>query len=470
MRPAASVSVWLVPVCAGVLVLLLGVQPEAGRVSSHVRLAQASLRRGLLGDAINDLEEVIAFDPSLSALHTPAAEMALRLGQPQRALAHLDAADALLPPDSLRECLRVEALLQQEDVASALTFWTASPPSCPNKPALLHASVEALWKTRAFADVAGAVQAFNTSDAEPADLRRAAMSDAVFHTESSASAIRRALASLDTPDALLAELGEIEVPSDGPTAAYYAAVGAVFVQHGEWPLAQEALELALTQEPKLAVARAYLGMALQRSGEPGWPQIWGALLSDPSSSAVWTIVGSYWLESGNATQALRAYRQAERLDAANAAAAAGQGAALASAGRYSEAIEAYARATRIAPDNAQLWTLLSRLSLRLNFDVPSVGLPAARNAVSQAPASPSSLATLGYAYVAVGEPRLGRRLLLRSVDLGASDPEAYYQLGLAWIAAGDNESSVAALRVAASLDPTGPIGQLAQRTLDAIQR
>jgi hypothetical protein len=60
--------------------------------------------------------------------------------------------------------------------------------------------------------------------------------------------------------------------------------------------------------------------------------------------------------------------------------------------------------------------------------------------------------------------------LLRSISLGGSDPEVYYQLGLAWIALGDNQASIPALRMAANLDPTGPIGQLAQRTLDAIQR
>ncbi len=252
-------------------------------------------------------------------------------------------------------------------------------------------------------------------------------------------------------------------------ASYYAVVGVLLANSEEWGSARESLQLALGEEPRLAVARAYLGVSIERLGEPGWPQIFAALLTDPTSSAVWTIVGDYRLGRGDTAGSLRAYQQAERLDPQNAAAVAGKGAALASAGRMGEAIAAYAHATELAPDDPRFWALLSRLSLRLDFDVLAVGLPAARNAVTQDPADPSALATLGYAHIISGEPLLGRRLILRSIALGTPGPEAYYHLGLAYIALGDKVGAELALEAAVALDPQGPIAEVAARTLEALR-
>ena len=228
------------------------------------------------------------------------------------------------------------------------------------------------------------------------------------------------------------------------------------------------MQAALTDQPNLAIARAYLGMAIERLGEDGWPQIWGAVLTDPSSSAVWTVLGGFWLEHNDVERALSAYEQAERLDPSNAAAAAGLGGALTVAGRVNEAAEAYLRAARNGQEDPSFWILLARFSLAWDFDVPSVGLPAARNAVAMSTSNPEALAALGYAHVLAGEPLLGRRLLIRALDLSPIDPQAYYHLGLAYLALGDAPGARHPLQQAHALDPDGPVGILAQRTLDRL--
>jgi len=474
MRVASAGSGWAVPVCAGILVFLLGAHPEDDRVPRLMVQAQSAARHGLHGESLEDLEAMLAFDPALAALHLPAAELALRAGQPERALTHLDAADHLLPADDLRSCKRMEAMLQAGDWTSAETLWSTSQGVCQGDAALIHHWVEDLWDRNAYLEASGFLDALQAStastDVTSLDLRRAALADVVFRPERAASSLRRALAALSGPDPLLAALAELDQPSQGTTMApYYASVGGALANAEEWGLAREALQRALAEEPNLAVARAYLGMAIQRMGEPGWGQILAALLTDPSSSAVWTIVGDYRLERGDATESLHAYQQAARLDSNNAAAAAGMGAALATMGRIDEAIEAYTHATELAPSDPRFWMLLSRLSLRLDFDVHSVGLPAARNAVAQEPENPSAWAALGYAHVLAGEPRLGLRLILTSIDIGASDPETYYHLGLAYLALGDHPGAEAALEAAVELDPQGPIGEIARRTLEALR-
>jgi tetratricopeptide (TPR) repeat protein len=299
------------------------------------------------------------------------------------------------------------------------------------------------------------------------EMRRLALADAVFRPASAAAALRQALAGTSAPDSLLEALAELEAPPDGESPApYYASVGGELARHGEWGLAQQALQLALAEQPNLAIARAYLGMAIERLGGDGWPQIWGAVLTDPSSSAVWTVLGGFSLEHDDVERALSAYQQAERLDPSNAAAAAGLGGALTAAGRVNEAADAYLRAAQNAKEDPSFWILLARFSLNWDFDVLSVGLPAARNAVAISTLSPEALASLGYAHVLAGEPLLGRRFLIRAVDLSSVDPQVYYQLGLAYLALGDAAGARLPLQQAYDLDPDGPVGLLAQRTLE----
>jgi len=82
--------------------------------------------------------------------------------------------------------------------------------------------------------------------------------------------------------------------------------------------------------------------------------------------------------------------------------------------------------------------------------------------------NPEALASLGYAHVLAGEPLLGRRLLIRALDLSPVDPQAYYHLGLAYLALGDAAGARHPLQQALALDPDGPVGMLAQRTLDRL--
>src|SRR4030067_1108718 len=118
MRVAESVSRWALPAFGALVVLLLGLHPEADIVPARIKLAQAAVRRGLAGEGLSELEAALEFEPGLGGLHPAAAELALLSELPARALAHMDAADALLAPDPERLCLRVEALHQQGDFSA----------------------------------------------------------------------------------------------------------------------------------------------------------------------------------------------------------------------------------------------------------------------------------------------------------------------------------------------------------------
>ena len=468
MRVAESVSRWALPAFGAIVILLLGLHPEADVVPVRINLAQAAVRRGLPEEALSELEAALEFEPALAALHPAAAELALLSERPVRALSHLDAADVLLPPDPERLCLRIEALHMQGDFSAAALLGSTEGSSCRAALAFLHRWVDRLWEARRYQEALSPLDGLEVAgELTSLEMRQLALASAVFRPGAAEAALRQALAGASAADSLLEALAEIKLPQDPEsTAPYYARVGGELARHGEWGLAQAGLQAALAEQPNLAIARAYLGMAIEELGGDGYPQIWGAVLTDPSSSAAWTVLGWFWLERDDVERALSAYEQAERLDPGNPAAAAGLGGALTAAGRINEAAEAYLRAARNSKENPSFWILLARFSLAWDFDVVSVGLPAARNAVAISASDPEALASLGYGHVLAGEPLLGRRLLIRALGLSPSDPRAHYQLGLAYLALGDSAGARPPLERAHDLDPDGSVGLLAQRTLE----
>lgn len=469
MRAALAPSGWLIPLSAGLVILLLGPQPGDSQVPLRLREAQSAVYRNAAADALSDLEVVLAREPALGSLHPAAAALALRAGDADKAWAHLDAADATLPADPSRSCLRIETRLEQGDLASAADAWRSSGTTCDDRLAMMQALGDRLWES---GDFSAAVELLDRIDslgaASVEDLRRIAIADSISDPASAASALRRALAANPRTDSLLVALAEVPSPLPSESKAnYFATIGGLLARYDEWGLARNALDSALWEDPDLPIARAYLGISLERTGEEGWPDIWGAILSDPTSSPTWTVLGTYWLDKGDAARSLRAYQQAERLDPSNAAAVAGQGAALAATGRVSEAIDAYLHATRLDPSSLDLWRLLAQSSLRQSYQPRAIGLPAARNAADSS-SDPRALSLLGYAHVVAGDPLLGRRLLLESIALSQFEPEPYYQLGLAYLALDDAQGAKPALQQAVNLDPGGTVGLLAQRTLESL--
>ncbi|HET7011668.1 MAG TPA: tetratricopeptide repeat protein [Anaerolineales bacterium] len=459
MRESTAATRWAVPAVVAVVVFVLG--PRAGDtiVPGLLHRATSAAHNGLPTTALADLEAALQLDPALAPLHLSAADLALRAGDSERAVEHLESAPGA--STGVSSCEPVEGERRLEDDAA-----------CGRQAALLSLLAYHLWSENAFEQAYTELNRLAELQAASADeLRLRALAASVYDIADAGDAAREALASMTLPDPLLQDLAALDPPSDDVSrAAYLARVGGILALGAEWPLAERALEMAVAEQPNLATARAYLGMALERRGESGYRHIWGAVLSDPSSSPAWTMMGTFWLEHGETQRALEALRHARRLDPRNAAAASAYGAALAARGDIDEAADAYLQAAELMPDRPDFWVLLARLCLENEHAVSSLGLPAARNAVTLAPGRSPSLDVLGQALVLSGEPRLAVRLLRRAIGAAPFDASSYYHLGLGYLGLSDGQMASQALEVAIRLDPAGPIGSLSARILQNIAR
>jgi tetratricopeptide (TPR) repeat protein len=463
MRASSSSVGWLAPACASALVFLLG--PHAGdRVAPELlHRAVISAQSGLPGIALDHLEAAMAFDMALASLHSTAATLAVRSGDSQRAIEHLQ----LMGTARSASCdpIGAEGLVSEPPAEPGSTSIIAS--ACAVEVSITSLMAGRYWSAGEFEKSYALLEQIADSRQATADqLRLRALGATLYDREAVAPSLRAALVAGPVPDPLLQEIAKLSLPADArELPAYYARLGGLMATHREWRLARAALEAALVLQPNLADARAYLGTTQERMGESGYREIWGAVLSDPSSSVTWTLLGDYWLDHGEVERSLEALQQARRLDPSNAAAAASFGSALAANGDINEASEAYLEAADLDPGRPDFWLLLAGLSVSREHAIETLGLPAARNAATLDPSNTSAFGLLGYAHVLVGEPSLGVRLLRRAIRLSPREPSAYYHLGLGYLALQDRVNASIALEAALGLDPEGEVGALSRRVL-----
>ena len=131
-----------------------------------------------------------------------------------------------------------------------------------------------------------------------------------------------------------------------------------------------------------------------------------------------------------------------------------------------EAATTYSQAAASDPQNPAFWLLLAEFSLRYDFQVETLGLPAARNAVATSEGDPEAISALGMAANIAGDHLTGERLLGQALSLDPSSALAWYRYALVLLDLGRDAEAQRALDNAAALDPGGVVGQLADRSLD----
>jgi tetratricopeptide (TPR) repeat protein len=439
-------------------------QPVAG----SLRSANIALEDGRLGLALQYIDHSLGFEPALTGLNLQAAEIALAADKPLQALIYLDRAPSLPSQNHIEGCLRSRALLAIGNLEQATTAWENAGKSCPDTITFLYKLAQAylkeddLVKTRSILEELISIEPLHedglyclsliTASIEPEDalpylLRIEALSPGARPLSIALiQAIEDAL-SYDEPSYTLAQVGQ------------------TFARYGEWEMATRAFQNALALKPDYIEARAYLGLALDRSGRDGLEHIMTAIEAARNAALPRMFLAFHWQGEGQPDLALNQLNIASQFDPTNPAIAAELGAIYAALGDTRSAIAAYRLATDLAPEDPRYWNLLAQYSLTNEIEVRTLGLPAARNTVILAPNDPASLDALGYAHFLVGNFHLSDRLLWRAMNLTPQKAEIQYHIGLLRYAQEDIQRARAAFTMAIQLDPDGLIGQLAERVL-----
>ena len=430
-----------------------------------LRSANIALDAGRLDEALNLIDHVMAFDHALEGFYLRAAEIALTADDPLRALNYLNLSSPLA---SVQGCLRSRALLAIGNLDQAATTWRKTGETCPNAIPFLDTLAQAYLQED---DPISARAIFEELlSLEP--LHEDALYSFALITSSSNP--EEALSYLLRIDALspgakplsnaLIQTIESALALGDPSYTL-AQVGQTFARHGEWQIATWAFQNALTLNPEYIEARAYLGLALDRSGRDGLQYLMKAVEAANSAALPRIFLAMHWQELGQPEIALQQLEIASQLEPTNPAVNAELGSVYSALGDTRSAIAAYRQATDLAPKDSRFWILLAQYSLTNEIEVPTLGLPAARNAVVLNPNDPTSLDALGYAHFLLGNFRLSERLLWHAINLEPQRADIQYHMGLLRYAQGEDQKARAAFSIAILLDPGGPIGQLADRIL-----
>jgi Flp pilus assembly protein TadD len=190
-----------------------------------------------------------------------------------------------------------------------------------------------------------------------------------------------------------------------------------------------------------------------------------ALRLDPGDPVVNGLSGLGWKRQGKYGQALADYLQAARLEPQNAEWQAALGELQGLNGNLLAGLDAYQKATELAPDQAVYWRLLATFCADNAIQIDQVGLPAAKKAASLAPNDPAVLDALGWSYTQAGLLFNAEQNLQKAVKLNPRMALAHLHLAEMYLRKGDPESARAELHIATELDADGPVGSLASKLL-----
>ncbi len=460
------------PIAGLVLVILLaGPTPVNQTTLTHIQAAQMAGRSGHAAAVFEHLDKVSALLPSVEDLHLLKAKAALAMGQPVETVLILDHQSSLDQDRPEYHCLYAEAYIQLGRQEEAFKHWELAGRDCPRFEARLRAHIDKLFQEKRYAEAEMAIGVFNSINPSDAEIHyRLGMIIAVRDPQKALASFRLAddLAPEGHPQAqeLIQAIEDARIADD--PAYTMAVVGQILAKHEHWWLAAEAFRGAIALRPDYIDARTYYGLCLDKSGKDGLIILQEAVNMAPDQPLPHLSLGMHWLEAKNPEAALDEFEVAARLNPNNPVIAAQIGQTYDLLGDTATAIEAYRIAAELNPQDPTFWLLLAQVSLAREYQVESIALPSARNAIALDPANPVALDSLGYAYILIGDFEYAERFLSKSLQLDPMQPLTQYHFGLLSLMQNDAPQAYAAFRFAQYLDPDGAVSELAQRVLKTI--
>jgi tetratricopeptide (TPR) repeat protein len=246
----------------------------------------------------------------------------------------------------------------------------------------------------------------------------------------------------------LASLGE--APSDR-----FVIIGRGLGLVSEWELAKAAFEKATQADEKNAEAWAWLGEAIQQTGDTEALTFLDRALSlDPSSAVVRGLRGLYFQRVGNNREALTEFQAAAVLQPSDPTLYVSIGESYSKLGDMIRALEAYQYATSLAPDEISYWRLLAQFCAQNDIHVKDVGIPAAQRAVVVKADDSGLQDLLGWLLLLDARYPEAERTLLHALELDSQNALAHFHLGMLYLQTNNPTAAQAQLVSARDLGNT----------------
>jgi tetratricopeptide (TPR) repeat protein len=451
--------------------LLLSPTPINLAAINQLKAARTAASAGEIDSALIHMEKVLEYYPDNIRYRISVAEMAFVAGEYNRALHHLSAFKDNVQFERDLICMQAESLLALQNPAQALEFWELADYQCPNFLQNLRPLVEDFIQEEDFDQAEQILRIMSEVQPQDVDVQfLLGMVIATYAPEEALTSLRLA-DDLSHHENLLAQqlYRTIEDARAFDHAAYtLACVGKYFAVHAEWIFAVRTFENAVLIQSDYAEAYAYLGLSKDNMEMNGIVELLKAIELAPDLPLPHIIMGMHWLIKSKDVMAMNEFERALELDPDNPAIIAQVGAVYEAKDEIQNALEAYRAAAQINPQNPDFWLLLAQKSLKYEFEVSEIALPAARNALVLNPLYAPALDAMGYSYFLLGDMNFAEKYLHRAVESDPSLASAQYHMGLLMFHQDESEAAIAALKLAQELDSDGDIGFLARRSLETI--
>ncbi|MBN1681543.1 MAG: tetratricopeptide repeat protein [Anaerolineae bacterium] len=247
----------------------------------------------------------------------------------------------------------------------------------------------------------------------------------------------------------------------------YLAV--MLISLNEWSLAEQALVLALDVNAVNPTALAYLGLARDRQGRDGLPDIQAALDMAPNDPTVYYMLGQHWRLANDHQAAYEAFSQAFWLDNQNPALAAEVAETVKLLGDLPSAEEWFRIAVGLAPDDVRWRGVLAAFYADSNYELKTCGLAFIVETVQLVPDDPDIRASLGWAYYQLGELTTAYDELNAALAINPEHPRSRYYFGIVLETMGDRIGAIASYQyVVNELGMDSGLGLLAARALERL--
>lgn len=465
-RPAFRWLYIILPLLAG---LILGIYPVSRLGPNLAEAARQAALDGSPGRMASAYEALARLSPSLAQFWENAGQAALDAGQPAEAARLLMEARSrsALSNDGL--WVLGDAFRQTGQLEDALQAWEQAAASGPASASRYQTLTNAYIEAGDMENAAVSVRSWRELDLKSPEA--AYLCGLILAVADPGQAHTCFLAAGELDTTLLQNITRVE---NGIAAALLeqdpayrlAVIGQALGSVDEWQIAAAAFERSTLTNPGYPEAWALLGEARQHLGGDGGEEISRALALDPDSFLSLSLAALRCQRRQEWSQAVGYLDIIATQDPDNPRWLVELGAANAGLGDLETAYQNYAAAVKLDPQDASLWRLLAAFSLSSNYQLDSVGFPAARQAVQLAPQDPASLDTLARVYMATGDLVSAEKFLQKAISTGSDYAMAYLHLGMVLQDLGRTEEARTALERAVMLAPQDQAGVQARRLLE----
>ncbi|HEY4723920.1 MAG TPA: tetratricopeptide repeat protein, partial [Anaerolineae bacterium] len=241
-------------------------------------------------------------------------------------------------------------------------------------------------------------------------------------------------------------------------------LGRVYLSQANLALAARAFADAMTANPAYAEAYAYYGFTLDQLGEDGEPSLDQALALDPNLIAARYFRARHAWTRGDLDSAQADLQAALDREPLNRLIAAELGRVYLQRSEYASAEKWLTTARDLDPADPVGWKTLAELYVGRAYGSPAQAVSTAQQAVNLTPNDAAAHLWLGRAYLISGDRDRAEDELRRSIELDPRSAVAHLYLGR--LLTKNFEEGRLEFERAIGLDPDGPIGAQASRTLE----